>query len=305
MVGVLLCTNMLRRIVKVLMPYGLVQELARWRDAKRKAPYTLADTREEFHRQRKMLIAQSVLPRSVNEYINATCYDALVNFLIKRGIPRSEIIHGSIERESLAFIGLQMRRHLRSGAPLTGLHIGNYLGVSLAYVTGIATQIDAESRVVSIDPNVTHRGVDNPQTHVLSLLAACGIAKNVLVIAGYSGDRNISNDGRVFANYNPANMFVNESACERCIESLRAIGCIKWDFILIDGNHEGEYLKGEIQSLTPMMKQGGLLVLDDVSTAWMEVQRVFESLSCFGYETVARDKRVGIVRRVRVDKHGA
>jgi hypothetical protein len=69
-----------------------------------------------------------------------------------------------------------------------------------------------------------------------------------------------------------------------------------FDVALLDGNHEGEYLRREISKIVRILKLGGLIVLDDVDAHWIEIQEVFQSLGGLGFEIVGTDGRVGVAK---------
>jgi len=63
--------------------------------------------------------------------------------------------------------------------PQIALHIGNFVGISLAYLTCFLAEQHCDSLVVGVDPDVPHRGIRHPQEHVAALLTACGLENNV------------------------------------------------------------------------------------------------------------------------------
>ena len=118
-----------------------------------------------------------------------------------------------------------------------------------------------------------------------------------MVIAGYSGRKSISNDGIIYNNYDPQKEFANECACEDTLINLKALCSQPFDLIMMDGNHEGTYLANEIQTVLPLLKPGGFLVLDDVdATYWSEIADVFAKIKTFGLQPVGADGRVGVAQ---------
>jgi hypothetical protein len=176
------------------------------------------------------------------------------------------------------------------------LHVGNFVGVSLAYLTAVITARKPDALVLSVDPNLCHRGIANPQSHVTALLSACGLSRNSIVLAAYSGAKSISNDGVVFESYNPEAEFQNETSCEMALANLSKICPGVVDVAMLDGNHEACYLIEELKQLRPLLKGGALLILDDVNQAWAEIQAVFEDVAALGFTAIATDGRVGIAR---------
>jgi hypothetical protein len=68
----------------------------------------------------------------------------------------------------------------------------------------------------------------------------------------------------------------------------------------MDGNHEASYLAKEIQTVLPLLKLGGFVILDDVDTGWAEIREVFSKIASFGLEPIGTDERVGIARLSRI-----
>lgn len=80
------------------------------------------------------------------------------------------------------------------------------------------------------------------------------------------------------------------------LRNLRQLG-LKFDFALIDGNHNAGYLGRELDMLAHLIRRGGLLFLDDVDDAWEGVSEVFETLDDRRFRTIEHAGRVGVVRR--------
>jgi hypothetical protein len=71
----------------------------------------------------------------------------------------------------------------------------------------------------------------------------------------------------------------------------------------MDGHHEASYLAGEIQTVLPLMRLGGFVILDDVDAAWAEIREVFSQIASFGLEPIGTDDRVGIAQLVAKPSH--
>ena len=70
----------------------------------------------------------------------------------------------------------------------------------------------------------------------------------------------------------------------------------RFDFVMLDGNHERNYLQTEIAKVRRLLKPGGVLVLDDVSEAWADIKKEYEELGSQGWRAVGADGRVGILQ---------
>jgi hypothetical protein len=71
----------------------------------------------------------------------------------------------------------------------------------------------------------------------------------------------------------------------------------RFDFAVIDDNHEGLHLRREAELVGRLLKPDGLLILDDVSDSWSEIREEFGSLQAVGWKAVGQDGRVGILQR--------
>ena len=185
--------------------------------------------------------------------------------------------------------------------PLIGLHIGNFLGVSLSHFVNYVRQRNEKSVVVSIDPNLVHRGIDNPQKHVIALLNHFGLQRNAVICVGYSGNKSLSNDGVAFigetgAEYDPFLAFDREQSCENAMTNLCAISQGRFEFAVLDGNHERSYLQRETATVRRLLKPEGVIILDDVSDSWADIKAEFDDLQSKGWCAVAADGRVGVLQ---------
>jgi hypothetical protein len=292
---------MLRNFFRSILPYGFVEWNRRRRSTARQSnPNDWLDARRTDQSRNRVRIAKtyhdhSRAPKSV---LNALSYDDVVDFLIARGVDRDHILEGSIPRTSLRTIGEAIDSWLDSSAPLRGLHIGNFVGVSLSFMTAAMVRRHPHSGVIGVDPNLPHRGVHNPQNHVAALLNACGLSSQVLLVAGYSQGKSVSNDGVVFGGYDPHSAYTHEQSCENVLELLCNLGFGQLDIAVIDGNHEAEYLKQEIIQVSKLLRTGGLLVVDDIDDAWEDLRDVFTEIGGFGFEQLLTDGRIGIARRM-------
>ncbi len=87
-----------------------------------------------------------------------TDYESLLGLVIDHGVDPELVRVGSIPAASLDFMLERI-----DGGP--GLHVGNYAGVSLAY---LAARIDGV--IVAVDPNIEHWGLPDPQDTVVRVL---------------------------------------------------------------------------------------------------------------------------------------
>jgi predicted O-methyltransferase YrrM len=205
--------------------------------------------------------------------------------LTGRRVDLGMIRYGSMPQTTMDCIA-RVIDELAPRRPLRVLHVGNFVGVSLAALSDIAAEHHPDSRVVSIDPNSRHLGVDDPQGHALALLGHFGLDHVNVLVCGYTLARAVS-DGA--------------AACAEVLASLEALGQ-RFDVAVIDGNHDPDYLRAELTALVRLIDDGGLLMLDDVSEQFVGVRALFEEAHrdpAWPLEQIAYDgERLGVLRKV-------
>jgi hypothetical protein len=290
---------MIKKTLKWITPYGVVEARRRFLAlSEPKANKAEFDPRDVFHNERTARIKAALECDSSQsgQQLDPFIYSNLINFLEARGIPRHHLLEGSIPEKSLKFLAETLIEQMPKNQPLMAVHIGNFVGVSLTFLTAILTGINSESRVIGVDPNLTHRGVADPQSHVAALLTACKLQRNVMLVAGYSSRKSISNDGVVFDGYDPVLQISSEFGCEDCIASLAELAPRQFDLVLMDGNHEAKYLQDELIMARRILRPGGLVVLDDVDIWWKELKAVFSRIGDLGFRAIGENGRIGIAR---------
>jgi hypothetical protein len=277
-------------ILKAVAPHGLI-EFYRDRRAER-----VELARAEFHAERHRRIAAAEQEIRARPSISGDDYEKAIAFLVARGLSETEVRQGSIRLASLRFPRQHVFRRFGS-CPTKALHVGNFVGVSLVFLAESLVSQNTESLVVSIDPNLCCLGIINPQQHASALISACGLQRNVMIIAGYPGRKSVSNDGVVHGEYDPQHEFNAEAACEESLQNLSRL-CLprSFDIVMMDGNHDADYLVTEIQHALPLIKPRGFLILDDVGGWWAEIGRVFKNIHSLGFNAIATDGRVGVAQ---------
>ena len=286
--------NLIKKAIKAVTPYGIVA--LRQRILSDRASERAGRWQKEFHSRRKTNIEAATVDRLADHRIVDPLNPAeMVDFLVARGIPRVHVLEGSIPEKSLSFLNKQLEYRLPIGRPMLGLHIGNFVGVSLAYLTAALCSRHFESLVVAVDPNVPHRGIPHPQDHVVALLAATGLQGHVINIVGYSATKSVSNDGVVYDEYDPAQHYSSEASCERVLRNLSGIMHRQFDIALLDGNHEAPYLMEELGTLRPLLSPRGIVILDDIDENWTDIRDVFLRSRSLGFEPLTSDGRIGVI----------
>ncbi len=205
----------------------------------------------------------------------------------------------SIPKESLEYTSTYFK-DLPKDRPLIALHIGNFVGISLTWMADQLRKIHPNSVVVSIDPNIIHRGVKYPLEVVIKLTNYFSLEENIIVLIGYSLEKNISDGANT---EHDGSMFRNGSiypSFENTLQNLELFSEQKYDLALIDGNHESTYLSREIDHIYHLLKKNGLLILDDISDYWenrAQLKSIYDNADEKRFIKVGTDGRVGILRK--------
>jgi hypothetical protein len=279
----------LKRAAAFFVPHGVVMI----REARRISGWR--KDMQEMHSERTFRLA-SVKDKATGQRVPYFDYEAGISFLIERGCDPAQVREGSLSPESLGF-ALHYLRRVIGQEQCIGLHVGSFVGMSLAFFARAASREHPDSFVVSIDPDLPHRNIKNTQRHAIGLLNFFNLQRNVVWVTGYSLEKSISNDGIVFDEYDPEERFGAELSCEAQLSALRWLAPERFDFAVIDGNHDADYLRREIESMNVLLKPGAILVLDDVSWQWPELQSVFNALDTTCYQKIGTDGRVGVLQK--------
>jgi Methyltransferase domain len=232
-------------------------------------------------RARRRAAALMGRPRGGPRTTRPFAYEEAVSLLVDRGLDEGLVRFSSIPRDSIAFAGDVIGEHAPSG-PLRVLHIGNFVGLSLAALTDIVVAHDPGSVVVSIDPNLAGMAIEDPKNHALALLAEFGLLGSNVVIEGYSMEGT-----------------ADRAAGQNTLGSLERVGA-RFDVALVDGSHAIGYVRREVEAVVRLLDDGGLLMLDDVSHRFEQIRELFGELAvddAWPLEKVDRDGRLGVLRK--------
>ena len=276
----------LKRLLKVCLPERGINLVRKFTESSRPPAETPFQAR----------IRRRVEAQSKSKMSHAYSYEDSLSFLDSLGIDPLQSRGGSIPQDSLQFMQSHFDR-LDATRPVIALHVGNFLGVSLAYLAYALSRLHPNSRVISIDPNLTHRGIARTMDTALALLNHFGLEDHVAILTGYSLEKNVSNQAEIFAGYDPVANWENERACTYQLDTLNLVAAGRFDLCLMDGNHDPDYLGREIDGVQRLLRPGGLLVLDDVSAAWPEIQSVFTAISPSRFGKLGADGRIGVLVR--------
>ncbi len=221
-------------------------------------------------------------------------YEEAIQFVVGMHVTtEGHIRTASIPQEALEYVTTYLKKFPKD-KPLIALHVGNFVGVSLTWMASELRQIHPESVVVSIDPNISHRDVRYPLEVVIKIANHFSLQNNIMYIVGYSLEKNNSDSG-----CEERNSLVYPGF-EKTLKNLNLFSGEKYDLALIDGNHEGAYLKREVESIYGLLKSSGLLVLDDIDDYWenrAQLKSVYEHADQSKFTKLGADGRVGILMK--------
>jgi hypothetical protein len=218
-----------------------------------------------------------------------------IELAVAEGVDREQCVSGSIPEASLEFATSFFSEHL-SPPPWVGLHVGNFVGISLAYLVNAVRDAHPESVILSIDPDIPHRGVNHPSRVVISLLNSFGLQDASLLLTGYSLEKNVSNDGSDYdTDYDPLEHYEAEISLHNQLPLLKTVARGAFHFAVVDSNHDASYLNREIDAIRSLLVPGGLVILDDVSSWWSEIRSEYWRLSRQGFVDLGTDGRVGVL----------
>ncbi len=197
-------TKYTRLVAGCVVPHTLVEVLRAHRTRKRLAT--------EGQRRREILDA--LCSKSRGPAISYSWSDAL-DFLAALDNDRSDIIAGTIPERSLEYACRELGLRIKARTVL-GLHIGNFVGISLCHFTNFVRRLDEKSTIVSIDPNLPVRSIQNPMEKVIRCLNRYNLQGNSMILTGYS----LEKSGNNTPEYEKA--FDQEFSCENQLPQLRA-----------------------------------------------------------------------------------
>ena len=261
--------DLARRALRWIEPHGLASRRRFRREARARAE------QDQRYAVTKAAIAQP--SATIHDY------DQLMTVAVEAGADPERLQRGSISVDSLDFIIDRIERG-------PGLHVGNYAGVSLAYLAA-----HTDGLVVGVDPNVSRWGATKGQDVVVRVLQAAGLEERVLLVCGYTLERNPNYNGRVTDGYDPSVEYRNEAAPVQVLGNLRALG-IQFGWVLLDGNHDGAYVRAELEQLEALLGADALVLLDDCTPAWPGVRAVFDDPPA-GWQPDGHNGRIGVLRR--------
>ena len=256
-------------------------------------PYTLVQLRKQRRQTREVASARRELHELREHGDEAFDYKAAIEFLVRqRGLDDMQVLHGSMPLPSLQFAGRLLDEHLPADRPLVGVHVGNFVGVSLAYFSSLLRERYPDSIMISIDPNIAHRRIENPQSHVWALLSQFGLLDANLVVTAYSLEQSLGDVPESGPDVRA------ERRGEHALRNLAITAPGRIDVAVMDGNHDGVYLERELKEVHRLLLPGSIVVVDDVEDSWPGVLATFNRVASAGtgFAELGRDGRVGVLQ---------
>lgn len=283
-------------LLKFVIPYNVV---ALWQQAKQSSHEP-----ETWEIKKKELFAAGWLKELQQNSSTDFSYSEATNYLAGLDYPlelnSDGSFAGALPESSLNFCASFIIDNF-TGKPIIGLHVGNFVGISLTYLTNVVQKLHSESLIVSIDPNIQHRNIKNPLNIVVGLLNKFGLQNNSLILTGYSLEADTYyevNPKDTFDNNAMTSFFDKGFSGAQQLKGLEKISPASFDFFLIDGNHEADYLKREIESADKLLKLGGFLILDDIYSFWPDLQETYQAIDETRYQKLGTDGRVGVLKKI-------
>jgi predicted O-methyltransferase YrrM len=264
-------------LIRWVLPYNIVVWLLRRR-------------LKFLHENREKKVQKFRLKRS-----EKFAYGEAIKFLYDQGCPPS-IEPMSVTEISLTYCA-SFITDLKSDKPLLALQVGTFVGVSLAFFADLIAKIHPNSRIISIDPNIAVAGVGNPYKMAIALLNHFQLEDRCMILTGYSLEKNYMTDGyEGHKEFDPLAHTQQNQSCTEQLKNLTSFASNSFDFIFLDGNHEGEYLERELYLADRLLKKGGLLIIDDVFH-FEQIRSIYQSLATTKYEKIGEDERLGVLRK--------
>ena len=143
-----------------------------------------------------------------------------------------------------------------------GLQIGGFVGLSHCYLCH-----HVSGNICTIDLNIQHRGITNPLFMAKKLVDEFNLCKNSMLICGDSVSQ---------------------------MKIFYKLG-VKFDFIILDGNHGFDEVLKEIYLSDQILKYNGYLILDDIDF-WQGPKLHYKNFP-LKYEKIFLDDRAGVFKK--------
>lgn len=186
-------------------------------------------------------------------------YEELIQFQVKSGCPHKEVVHSTMPVKTLDRLLPFLSGH--------GLQIGGYVGVTHCY---LVSKLKGKATLWTVDPNIKHRNLKNPFTYAYKMVSHFKLLDNSVLITNYANEQ---------------------------IEIFKKTK-MKFDFIILDGNHSQKQVQHEVEECTKILNLGGYLILDDIDN-WEGPKNVYANLNTNNYQKIPLDRRAGLLKKIK------
>lgn len=187
-------------------------------------------------------------------------YDKLVNYAVKNGCDRDQVLYGSIPEATL--------KCLIPFLTGNGLQIGGFVGIAHCF---IANALKGTGSISTIDPNISHRDIQFPLIVAQKMITDFKLSERSMLINGYAKEQ---------------------------MSILNNLGA-KFDFIILDGDHDYLSILEELELANLLLKNNGLLILDDIDH-WDGPKNIYDNFPMTNYEKIVLDSRLGLLQKSNV-----
>jgi len=115
-----------KKLLRGLVPYGVVRLVERRSEM-------MANRERNFLRYKRIELASTAC--AAGHRLNPVDYESMIAYLVGRGLDEKQVRAGSMPESSLRYLAAHLEERLRGVSAPRLLHIGNFVGISLTYVT--------------------------------------------------------------------------------------------------------------------------------------------------------------------------
>lgn len=146
-----------------------------------------------------------------------------------------------------------------------GLQIGGFVGMTHAYIANHLNKAGGDGVILTVDCNLTHRGIHDPLHKLDFLVNHYRLNHNSMSVLGLAQNS--------MSNFSKMGM--------------------RFDFILLDGNHELSNVLEEVRLSDRILRHGGRLILDDIDH-WDGPRIISKEFPLPNYRRLVLDTRAAV-----------
>ena len=176
----------------------------------------------------------------------------------------------------------QLVRLLETLRPQRILEVGSFIGVSCRLLLEASTPWQGE--VVALDPNMRHRGIDQP-AEVVRALNHSFLGKRLTMVEAFFDQVNAAGFYYEYETHRPQLDHAKVDALIAHRPVIDATWPERFDMIFIDGAHDAEAALGNYRLARTLLKEGGVMVFHD-AFSWRSVRQVMLDIRSRGEDHV-------------------